>query len=65
MDTKDCVQYLNRQPVTREDELFACLQKCSSALSDAAVDFARLGKESERKRCSDLWAESLRVISRI
>lgn len=63
MDTKDCVQYLNHQPRTREDELLACLKKCSRALGDSAIDFAGLHKEFERKRCSDLWQESQHVIS--
>lgn len=63
MDTKDCVQYLNRQPSAREEQMRAQLRKCERALADAAVDFAGAKLEGPRKRCSDLWMETMRFLN--
>lgn len=63
MDPKDCVHYLNRQPSPREEQMRAQLRKCERALAGAAVDFAGVNLEGPRKRCSDLWMETMHFIN--
>lgn len=63
MDPKDCVQYLNHQPSPREEQMRAQLRKCERALADAAMDFSGAKLEGPRKRCSDLWMETMHFIN--